>query len=81
MSLNVELIDNLKVMKRSGKITDAHINEMMKKGDLDGDGWETTFNFSLLEREGGGIQYKLESGKFLLWTLYSSPAFLMKFDK
>ena len=31
-------IFGLKVMKRSGKITDAHINEMMKKGDLDGDG-------------------------------------------
>ena len=38
----------MKVMKRSGKITDAHINEMMKKGDLDGDGWET-----ILEREVG----------------------------
>ena len=29
-------------MKRTGKITEAHINEMMKAGDLDGDGWELT---------------------------------------
>ena len=38
-------------MKRSGKITDEHINEMMKKGDLDGDGWET-----ILEREVGVVR-------------------------
>jgi len=34
----VSLSEFREVMKRSGKITDAHINEMMKKGDLDGDG-------------------------------------------
>ena len=36
------------VMKRSGKISDLHINEMMKRGDLDGDGWDKYWSQTIL---------------------------------
>ena len=35
----VSLSEFLEMMKRSGKVSDVHVKELMERGDLDGDGW------------------------------------------
>ena len=34
----VSLAEFLEMMKRSGKVSDVHVKELMERGDLDGDG-------------------------------------------